>query len=347
MPRSPEPRAGSIPLRSGPCPAAGYPDRPRLPRLETPLWHPRGPSSLAFPGAVRQNPGPGTGTRDSRDDLRTYTITEAADLTGLSRKAIARRVERGSLRSVVRNGRRRIPRSELVRNGLLEDTEKRPPAGSPSSPLLPRPGVGTDLVETGSTEDMLATIFREVLDRFERQSQEIAQFRALTVQAESLRLTNELADLRMRLAELERQPQEQPQPQQPAPQPGPQPPSVTTELGRRVHELSKQVEELSQREIWLPPQAASPQQAQAPAQPRPAGPARPPAPQPVPRPVARRPRRFVRTIRFVVEALFIVAVAVIAWQADLPTPAIFVAMAVAWTLVAVIEWFSSERPNRR
>jgi excisionase family DNA binding protein len=281
--------------------------------------------------------------------LRTYTITEAADLTGFSRKAIARRVERGSLRSVVRNGRRRIPRSELVRNGLLEDAEQRPPAGSPSSPLLPRPGAGTDLVEAGSTENMLAALFREVLDRFERQSQEIAQYRALTVQAESLRLTNELADLRMRLAELERQPQQEPQPQQPAPQPGPPPPSVTTELGRRVHELSKQVEELSQREIWLPPQAASPQQAhaQAPAQPRPAGPARAAPPHAPPQPVARRSRRFVRTIRFVVEALFIVAVAVIAWQAELPTPAIFVAMALAWTLVAVIEWFSSERPVRR
>jgi excisionase family DNA binding protein len=279
--------------------------------------------------------------------LRTYTITEAADLTGLSRKAIARRVERGSLRSVVRNGRRRIPRTELGRKGLLEDTEQRPPANGPSSPLLPRPGAGMELAETGSSEDMLATLFREVLDRFERQSQEIAQFRALTVQAESLRLTNELADLRMRLAELERQPQEQPQ-QQPPPAPqGPQNPSVTTELGRRVHELSRQVEELSQREIWLPPQAAGPQQAQAPAQPRPAGPARPPAPQPVARPAKRRPRRYVRTIRFVVEALFIVAVAVIAWQAELPTPAIFVAMAVAWTLVAVIEWFSSERPARR
>ena len=283
--------------------------------------------------------------------MRTYTITEAADLTGLSRKAIARRVERGSLRSVVRNGRRRIPRSELVRNGLLADAEKRPPAGGPSAPLLPRPGASTELAETGGTEDMLAALFREVLDRFERQSQEIAQYRALTVQAESLRLTTELADLRMRLAELERQPQQQPQPQQQTPPQGPQPPSVTTELGRRVHELSKQVEELSQREIWLPPHAASPQQAQAhaqaPAQARPAGPARPPAPQPAPRPVARRNRRFVRSIRFVVEALFIVAVAVIAWQAELPTPAIFVAMAVAWTLVAVIEWFSSERPIRR
>ena len=83
-----------------------------------------------------------------------------------------------------------------------------------------------------------------------------------------------------------------------------------------------------------------------PAQYQPGGPAWS-QPQAAPRPVSRRPRRYVRTIRFVVEALFIVAVAVIAWQADLPTPAIFVAMAVAWTLVAVIEWFSSERPVRR
>ncbi len=39
------------------------------------------------------------------------------------------------------------------------------------------------------------------------------------------------------------------------------------------------------------------------------------------------------------------AVAVIVWQADLPTPAIAVAMAVAWTLVAIVEWVSSERPS--
>ena len=217
--------------------------------------------------------------------MRTYTITEAADLTGMSRKAISRRVERGSLRSVVRNGRRRIPRSELVRNGLLEDTEKRPPADGPSSPLLPRPGAGTDLEATGSNEDMLATLFREVLDRFERQSQEIAQYRALTVQAESLRLTNELGDLRVRLAELERQPQQASQASEQAQHQAQQ--AMASDLGKRVSELTKQVEELSQREIWLPPQAtprpARPAEARPmpPAQPRPAAspqqPVRPPA----------------------------------------------------------------------
>ena len=276
------------------------------------------------------------------DALRTYTITEAADLTGLSRKAIARRVERGSLRSVVRNGRRRIPRSELARAGLLEEAHHRPREGDPDAPLLPHPASAGALTETGSSEGMLATLVREVLDRFERQSQEIAQYRALTVQAESLRLTNELADLRVRLAELERQP---PQPEA-ASQQAAQQQGVASDLGRRVSELTKQVEELSNREIWLPPQAAgrpAPRTAvpMPPAQPRPAAP-----PQPLRQPAPPRTFRLSRTKRFALEAAFIVGVAVIVWQATLPTPAIAVAMALAWTLVAVVEWVSSEHPAR-
>src|SRR5262245_11994383 len=161
--------------------------------------------------------------------MRTYTITEAAELTGLSRKAIARRVERGSLRSVVRNGRRRIPRSELMRAGLVPEGEARPREGDPAAPFLPRPATGAELAETGTSEDMLATLFREVLDRFERQSQEIAQYRALTVQAESLRLTNELADLRVRLAELERSPQQPAEPEQTSQQQAQQ--SAAVDLG--------------------------------------------------------------------------------------------------------------------
>jgi excisionase family DNA binding protein len=278
--------------------------------------------------------------------VRTYTISETAELTGLSRKAIARRVERGSLRSVVRNGRRRIPRSELVRAGLLGEGDGQPRASDPDAPVMPRPSPGGALAETGSSEDILATLFREVLDRFERQSQEIAQYRALTVQAESLRLTNELAELRVRLAELERQPQ-QPEPasQQTAQQAAQH--AAATDLGRRVSELTKQVEELSNREIWLPPQAAqaptpTPHAAvpMPPAQPRPAAP-----PQPVPQPVPRRTFRLSRTARFALEAAFIVAVALIVWRADLPIAAIAVAMALAWTLVAVVEWVSSERPR--
>jgi excisionase family DNA binding protein len=278
--------------------------------------------------------------------MRTYTITEAAEVTGLSRKAIARRVERGSLRSVVRNGRRRVPRSELVRAGLLDEGPQQPRFDDPAAPFLPRPAAGEALAETGTTEDMLASLFREVLDRFERQSQEIAQYRALTVQAESLRLTNELAELRVRLAELERQPQQQPEPSPQQAQQAAQQHAAASDLGRRVSELTKQVEELSNREIWLPPQATpAPQRAATPmppAQPRPAAP-----PQPVRQPPPVRRFRLTRTMRFALEAAFIVAVAVVIWQAELPTAAIAVAMALAWTLVAVVEWVSSERPGAR
>jgi excisionase family DNA binding protein len=270
--------------------------------------------------------------------VRTYTITEAADVTGMSRKAIARRVERGSLRSVVRNGRRRIPRSELVRAGLLPEGAQPTPDGSPASPLLPHPAFSGGSEESRGGEDMLAGLFREVLDRLDRQSQEIAQYRALTVQAESLRLTNELADLRVRLAELERQPAPQ-TPQSSQVRDVPQTPAAVGDLGRRVSELSRQVDELSRREIWLPPQAATTPTTQQ-ARPMPMA-ARPAAPQtPLPAPVASAPG-ISRSKRFVLEAAFIVAVAVIAWQAELPIPAIAVAMALAWTLVAVVEWFSS------
>jgi excisionase family DNA binding protein len=281
-----------------------------------------------------------------RHQLRTYTITEAADLTGLSRKAVARRVERGSLRSVVRSGRRRIPRSELERAGLLDGGEQRPLDGDPAAPFLPRPS-SEALAEATSTEDMLAALFREVLDRFERQSQEIAQYRALTVQAESLRLNNELAELRVRLAELERQPQEPDSASQQEAHHAAQQ-QAAADLGRRVSELTKQVEELSNREIWNPPQAvAAPLRRgpvpMPPVQPRPAA---QPQPQPVRQPAPRqRSFRPSRTTRFGLEAAFILGVAAIVWLAKLPVPAIAVAMALAWTLVAAVEWFSSDRPR--
>jgi excisionase family DNA binding protein len=310
---------------------AGHPLGPRPALRSTPVWLPRGRPDLLRPARF------GTILPFGDERVRTYTITEAAELTGTSRKAIARRVERGSLRSVVRNGRRRIPRSELVRAGLLAEGVQQPRDGDPVAPFLPRPAAGGVPAETGTTEDMLAALFREVLDRFERQSQEIAQYRALTVQAESLRLTNELADLRVRLAELERQPQT------PQPMHNPVQQAAASDLSRRVSELTKQVEELSNREIWLPPQAATApvQRAATPMPPVPpqpqAAPAHPLHPPPPPRAL-----RLSRTWRFALEAAFIVAVAVIVWQAELPTPAIAVAMALAWTLVAVVEWVSSK-----
>ncbi|HEX2045034.1 MAG TPA: helix-turn-helix domain-containing protein [Gaiellaceae bacterium] len=267
--------------------------------------------------------------------MRTYTISEAAEVTGLSRKAIARRIERGSLRSLVRNGRRRIPRSELVRAGLLAEDADAAPDLDPSALLLPRPVPGGDLEPAGRAEDLLVALVRELLDRVEKQASEVAQMRALTAQAESLRLTNELADLRVRMAELERE------------RPGADAPPPQGDFSRRISELSKQVEELAKREIWLPPQAAARQPAataplRAPAAAAPPHAAAAPAGQ-VAAQAYPPPRRLGRTTRFVLEAAFIVAVAAGAWQADLGAPLVAAIMAAAWVIVAVIEAVSFRR----
>jgi hypothetical protein len=49
------------------------------------------------------------------------SIRDAARASGLSPKALRRRIERGTLRSVLVGGRRRIPVDDLVRRGLVPD----------------------------------------------------------------------------------------------------------------------------------------------------------------------------------------------------------------------------------
>jgi hypothetical protein len=55
--------------------------------------------------------------------VRTYALDEAAAVCGVSVKALQRRCERGTLRAVVRDGRRLVPHAELERAGLLPDAE--------------------------------------------------------------------------------------------------------------------------------------------------------------------------------------------------------------------------------
>jgi hypothetical protein len=156
----------------------------------------------------------------------------------------------------------------------------------------------------------------------------------LTVQAESLRLAGELGDLQARIAELE---QGRPQRELPA---------ASSELGQRLSELSERVDDLTKREIWLPPQAAGRLPAHA-AQPK-------RGPDPDVAVLAQRIRQLEegrarrglasrRGARLLVETLFIVAVAVGTWQADLPVPVIVAVMAAAWVLVAAIEWATWRR----
>jgi excisionase family DNA binding protein len=266
---------------------------------------------------------------------RTYTIAEAAELTGLSRKAVARRIERGSLRSLVRNGRRLVPRSELVRAGLVPDEGAAPEsAGSAPSPV---PGAG----ENASPEVMLASLMRELLDRLERQGNELANYRAITAQAESLHLEREVGELRARLLALEGlnaggppPPAARPEetirlaPTPPAQPPYAQPPA--SPAGAEQH---------PGHPIWLPPTAthpSAPQPAQAPAQ-----------QQHQPVYAASRPSLAGRLFLFALEAGFIVAVAIAAWLADLEPALIAGSVGAAWLLVALLELIRWTARSRR
>ena len=104
---------------------------------------------------------------------RSVTIAEAAKLTGLSKEAIRSRIERGALRASKRGGVRRVPLDELAELGLLtggEDIGDR-------SPL---------------TVDQL-------LDRLERQAEQIGELRA-----ENESLTRDLEVERLRRERAER-----------------------------------------------------------------------------------------------------------------------------------------------
>src|ERR687894_3280336 len=64
---------------------------------------------------------------------RLLSIRDAALATGLTPKALRRRIERGTLRSTMVDGRRRIAMEELLERGLLVplDAEGRPRLARP------------------------------------------------------------------------------------------------------------------------------------------------------------------------------------------------------------------------
>lgn len=92
--------------------------------------------------------------------MRSFTIAEAAEATGLTQKALRARIEDGLVRAVLRDGMPpRIPESELRRAGLLpERDEQEPASGTP-------PGAESEIV-------------RELVAVIERQASELAALRA-------------------------------------------------------------------------------------------------------------------------------------------------------------------------
>jgi hypothetical protein len=93
--------------------------------------------------------------------VRSFTISEAAEATGLTQKALRARIEQGHVRTVLREGLPpRIPESELRRAGLL------PERNDPEEP------------SDGPASDGTSEIVQELVAVIERQAAELAALRA-------------------------------------------------------------------------------------------------------------------------------------------------------------------------
>lgn len=127
--------------------------------------------------------------------MKTFTFAEAAEATGLTKKALRNRVYRGQIQAVLNDGVRRIPRSELEREGLLTSD------GETGERHEIAPEIAHELSqETG--------LMSNLLERLERQAGELAELRLLTREADSLKADRDhleaaLHETRAKVIELE------------------------------------------------------------------------------------------------------------------------------------------------
>lgn len=121
-------------------------------------------------GSAPTTPAPtGADTGEPRSPGRVLTITEAARETGLSTKAIARRIERGTLQAILNDqGQRVVARAELESRGLLVEGH---PGVSPA-------GRGGELV-----------VYRDLFER-ERTAREAADERARQLELDLTAIAN-------------------------------------------------------------------------------------------------------------------------------------------------------------
>ena len=76
----------------------------------------------------------------------SLTIRDAARATGLTAKAIARRIERGTLEHTLVDGVRHIPLSALVSSGLLVAEDAAPPPPPRREERRPAPSLQPEVV---------------------------------------------------------------------------------------------------------------------------------------------------------------------------------------------------------
>ena len=103
----------------------------------------------------------------SPDDGVDLTIRDAARATGLSVKALRRRIERGTLEAVLVDGVRRIPLSALMGAGLLVREPAQPPPAGPVAAAPPQPVVSALLRRLAGLEARLAAVERQLAEQRE------------------------------------------------------------------------------------------------------------------------------------------------------------------------------------
>ena len=118
-------------------------------------------------------------TERATERMDGLTIAEAAEATGSTARAIRARVDRGTLRAWKGpDGKRRIPRADLVSVGLLEaaDTPESAEQGSGS-------GSAANVAPAATTD--LAAVVLTLTEKIEQTLREAAEHRLLTVRAET------------------------------------------------------------------------------------------------------------------------------------------------------------------
>ena len=130
-------------------------------------------------------------------DVQLVTIAEASEQSGLSEKAIRRRIEQGTLASIRRGSRRMIPQAEVDRLRDELDFPRNPgsvgngeagggEAGNPTNALIVQLGKAVETVQAeverrvNAERDRDAAVERE---RSERQAREAAEAEIVALRA--------------------------------------------------------------------------------------------------------------------------------------------------------------------